>query len=133
MLKVTEDLQEIVDKLDEIDEYYEGLTGKLSEVDQKTQDLLHYIEYNKISILWAYKYLVELKKLRIERRNIKNDMTVLGKFNEHRNKIVTSTNRKFLMTEIHKCEKSLETPYKNRQYKDGEIEDILKKSDKEKE
>ena len=132
MLKVTEDLQEIVDKLDEIDEYYEGLTGKLSEVDQKTQDLLHYIEYNKINILWAYKYLVELKKLRIERRNIKNDMTVLGKFNEHRNKIVTSTNRKFLMTEIHKCEKSLETPYKNRQYKEGEIENILKRSDKKK-
>ena len=131
MLAVTETLQEITDKLDSIDEYYEGLTGKLSEVDLKTQDLLHYIEYNKISILWAYKYIVELKKLRIQRRNIKNDMTVLGKYNEHKNKLISSTNRKFLMTELHKCEKQLETPYKNRQYKEGEIEEILTKSGKD--
>ena len=130
MINVVEKLQNISDSLDEIDEYYEGLTGKLSETDLKVQDLLHFIEHNKISILWAYKYIAELKKLRLERRQIKNDMFVLGKYAEHKNKLISSSNRKFLMSEIHKSKKQLETPYKNRQYKDGEIEEILKKSNK---
>ena len=34
------------------------------------------------------------------------------------------------MAELYKAEKQLETPYKNRQYKDEEIEEILKKSSK---
>ena len=75
MLDITKKIQNIVDELDNIEEYSDSLPDKLSEIDLKTQDLLHYIEYNKISILWAYKYIVELKKLRIERRRIKNDMT----------------------------------------------------------
>ena len=80
MIDVVKELHNIFDCLDKIDAYNDSLTTKLSEVDQKTQDLLHYIEYNKISILWAYKYIVELKKLRIERRKIKNDMTILAKY-----------------------------------------------------
>lgn len=124
-MDVAKKLQEISDSLDEIDTYYGGLTNELSDIDLKTQDLLHYIEYNKISILWAYKYIVELKKLRMERRRIKNDMTILGKYTEHKNKLLSQDNRKFLMVEIHKTIKQLETPYKNRKYKDGEIEGIL--------
>ena len=130
MIDVVKELHNIFDCLDKIDAYNDSLTTKLSEVDQKTQDLLHYIEYNKISILWAYKYIVELKKLRIERRKIKNDMTILAKYSEHKNKLLSSNNRSFLMAEIHKTEKQLSVPYKNRQYKDGEIEEILNKSDK---
>jgi len=131
MKDVIKEIHNIIESLNEIDNYYESLTTRLSEIDQKTQDLLHYIEYNKISILWAYKYLVELKKLRIERRKIKNDMAILGKYSEHKNKLLSVSNRVFLLTEIHKVEKQLETPYKNRQYKDGEIEEILKKSNKD--
>ena len=129
-MEVIKTLQEITKKLNEIDTYYDGLTNELSEIDLKIQDLLHYIESHKISILWAYKYIVELKKLRLERRRIKNDMFVLGKYSEHKNKIISSGNRQFLMAELHKAEKQLEAPYKNRQYKDEEIEEILKKSNK---
>lgn len=130
-MDVVKKLQEISDELDKIDNYYAGLTEELSEVDLKTQDLLHYIEYNKVSILWAYKYIVELKKLRMDRRRIKNDMTLLGEYNKHKNKLPSLDNRKFLMAEVHKVEKALDTPYKNRKYKDGEIEELLKKSNKE--
>ena len=132
-MEVVKTLQEITKTLDELDTYYDGLTNELSTIDLKIQDLLHYIETNKISILWSYKYMAELKKLRVERRQIKNDMYLLSKFNEHKNKIVSSGNRQFLMREMYKAEKQLEIPYKNRQYKDGEIEEILKsKKDKNK-
>ena len=116
MKDVIKEIHNVIESLNEIDNYYESLTTRLSEIDQKTQDLLHYIEYNKISILWAYKYLVELKKLRIERRKIKNDMAILGKYSEHKNKLLSVSNRVFLLTEIHKVEKQLETPYKNNIY-----------------
>ena len=132
-MEIVKTLQDIVNELDSIDTYDEGLAGRLSEIDQKIQDLLHYIETNKISILWSYKYMAELKKLRVERRQIKNDMYLLSKFNEHKNKIISSGNRQFLMREMYKAEKQLEIPYKNRQYKDGEIDEILKsKKDKNK-
>lgn len=133
-MEIVKTLQDIVNELDRIDTYDEGLAEKLSQIDQKIQDLLHYIETNKINILWSYKYMAELKKLRVERRQIKNDMYLLGKFNEYKNKMISSGNRQFLMNEMYKAEKQLETPYKNRQYKDGEIEEILKaKKDKNKE
>lgn len=129
-MEVIKTLQEITNTLNELDTYYDGLANELSVIDLKIQDLLHYIENNNISILWSYKYIVELKKLRMERRRIKRDMFVLGKYNEHKNKIISSGNRQFLMNEVYKAEKQLDTPYKNRQYKDEEIEEILKKSSK---
>ena len=129
-MEVIKTLQEITNTLNELDTYYDGLANELSVTDLKIQDLLHYIENNNISILWAYKYIVELKKLRLERRRIKNDMFILSKYNEHKNKIISSSNRQFLMSEVYKAEKQLDTPYKNRQYKDEEIEEILKKSSK---
>ena len=130
MTDITKKFQEVTDILNDIDDYSTGLANKLSEVDQKIQDLLHYIEYNKINILWSYKYIVELKKLRLERRKIKNDMLIIDVYNKHKSKLPSYENRKFFMTEIYKMEKQLEAPYKNRQYKEGEIEKILEKSDK---
>lgn len=127
MTEITKKLQEAVNILDNIDIYDSGLNDRLSEIDLKIQDLLHYIETNKISILWAYKYICELKKLRLERREIKNDICIMQKFNEQKNKLLSTSNRKFLMAEIYKVEKQLHAPYKNRQYKDGEIDEILKK------
>ena len=129
-MEVIKTLQEINNTLNELDPYYDGLANELSVIDLKIQDLLHYIENNNISILWSYKYIVELKKLRMERRRIKRDMFILSKYNEHKNKIISSGNRQFLMSEVYKAEKQLDTPYKNRQYKDEEIEEILKKSSK---
>ena len=120
----------INEQLEDLDNYFNELPNLQSQIDEELSDLLHYIENNKISILWAYKYIVELKKLRLERRRIKNDMFILGKYSEHKNKIISSGNRQFLMTELYKAEKQLSTPYKNRQYKDEEIEELLKKSSK---
>ena len=127
MTETTKHLQEVVDILDNIDIYNEGLNDRLSEIDLKIQDLLHYIENNKINILWTYKYISELKRLRLDRRQIKNDICIMQKFNEQKNKLLSASNRKFLMTEIYKVEKQLSAPYKNRQYKDGEIDEMLKR------
>ena len=68
----------------------------------------------------------EMKELREKRRKIKNDMEILSKYNETKTKLLTSDNRKFLMTEIYKKDKQLNQPYKNREYTEEDMQKILK-------
>lgn len=126
-MDVKEKITEAVELLNEIDQYDSGLSQLLSEYDEREQDLLHFIENNKINVLWCYKYTRELKTIREKRRIIKNDMEIIRKFNEHKTKLVsTIENRKIMLTEIHKREKQLNCPYKNRRYTDEEIQKIIK-------
>lgn len=125
-MNVAEEIKEIVTKLDKIDDYSNSLSDKLSVVDSKLQDLLHYIENNKINILWCYRMIKEIKMLREERRKIKNDIELLSKYNEQKNKIISKENRQFLMTEIYKKEKLLGKNYTNKQYTEEEMQKILK-------
>lgn len=125
-MNVIEEIKNIVDKLDKIDDYSDSLSDKLSVVDSKLQDLLHYIENNKINVLWCYRMIKEIKVLREERRKIKNDMELLSKYSEQKNKIISKENRQFLMTEIYKKEKILGKNYTNKQYTEEEMQKILK-------
>lgn len=125
-MNVIEEIKNIVDKLDKIDDYSDSLSDKLSVVDSKLQDLLHYIENNKINVLWCYRMIKEIKVLREERRKIKNDMELLSKYSEQKNKIISKENRQFLMTEIYKKEKTLGKNYTNKQYTEEEMQKILK-------
>lgn len=125
-MNVIDELKIINDKLDVIDEYSNTLSDELSKVDCKMQDLLHYIEFNKISVKWCYRMMKEMKELREKKRKIKNDMEILSKYNETKTKLLTSDNRKFLMTEIYKKDKQLNQPYKNREYTEEDMQKILK-------
>lgn len=126
-MDVLKTITEIVDKLNEIDNYDAGLSQLLSECDEKQQDLLHYIENNKINVLWCYKYVRELKNVREKRRNIKNDMERIMKFKEQKTKLAsTIDNRQLMLAELNKREKQLNCPYKNRRYTEEELQKILK-------
>lgn len=126
-MDVLKTIAEIVDKLNELDNYDNGLSQLLSECDEREQDLLHYIENNKINMLWCYKYVRELKNIREKRRNIKNDMERITKFKGHKTKLVsTIDNRQLMLAELNKREKQLNCPYKNRRYAEEELQKILK-------
>ena len=125
-MDVVEKVKEVIAKLDEIDNYADSLTDKLSNYDSKEQDLLHYIEENKINVLWCYRFLKEIKSIRQERRKIKNDMELLYKYNEQKTKLASKDYRQFLLSEMCKREKSLNQPYKNRIYTEEEIQKVLK-------
>jgi len=112
--------------LNEIDDYGNSLEVKLSVVNGKIQDLLHYIENNKINVLWCYSVIRQIKNLREERRKIKNDIELFAKYNDNRAKLLAKNGRKYLEGEMIKKEKSLQTDYKNRQYSDEDIQEILK-------
>lgn len=125
-MDVIEEIKNIVEKLDKIDDYSDSLSDKLSVVDSKLQDLLHYIENNKVNVLWCYRMIKEIKMLREERRKIKNDMELLSKYSEQKNKIISKENRQFLLTEVYKKEKSLGKKYVNKQYTEDEMQKIIK-------
>ena len=126
-MDVLKQITEIVDKLNELDKYDSGLSQLLSECDEKEQDLLHYVENNKINVLWCYKYVKELKNVRERRRNIKNYIERITKFKENKTKLAsTIDNRQLLLAELNKREKQLNCPYKNRRYAEEELQKILK-------
>lgn len=125
-MDVINKITEAVDLLNEVDDYGSTLVSKLSELDSKEQDLLHYIENNKISILWCYRMIKQIKTLREERRKVKNDMELVYKFNEVKTKMISGKeNRQFMMVDLRKKEKQLQTTYKNRQYSEEDIQKII--------
>lgn len=125
-MNVIEEIKEVVDRLNKIDEYNSTLTDKLSSLDCKEQDLLHYIENNKISVLWCYRMLKEMKKNREERRKVKNDMEILSRYNEHKTKIISKENRQFILAELHKKEKTLGKKYTYKKYTEEELQKVLR-------
>lgn len=125
-MDVIEEINEVVNRLNKIDEYSSTLADNLSELDCKQQDLLHYIENTKVSVLWVYRMIKELKNVRINRRKVKNDMELLSKFNEQKTKLLSKENRQFMLAEIYKKEKMLGKKYTNKKYTEEELQKILK-------
>ena len=125
-MNIVEEIKEISDKLDEIDNYNSGLGQQLSIIDKKQQDILHYVENNKLSAFGCYRLFKELKKVRLIRRKIKNDMELSKIYLEQKNKLLSTENRKFLLQTLYKKENSLDSEYKMQEYKEEELEAIIK-------
>ena len=124
-MDIIENVRKATELLNEVEEYGATLFDKLSVLDSKEQDLLHYIENNRINVLWCFKMVREIKDIRLERRKVKNDMELIYKFNESKNKLASKENRPFIITELNKRAKLFDAPYKNRQYTDEELRSIL--------
>ncbi len=125
-MNVVEELKDIILKLNEIDEYSKSLPKKRNMYDEKTQDLLHYIENNKLTTFECYRIVKELKDIRLKRRKVKNDIELLKSYNDNKAKLSSEDNRQFLLQSVFNTEKSLKTEYKNRQYSKEELEEIIK-------
>lgn len=124
-MDIIENVRKATELLNEVEEYGATLFDKLSVLDSKEQDLLHYIENNRINVLWCFKMVREIKDIRLERRKVKNDMELIYKFNESKNKLASKENRPFIITELNKRAKLFDAPYKNRQYTEEELHSIL--------
>lgn len=125
-MDILEEITKIIEKLNIVDGYCNNLTTDLNELDEKTQDLLHYIENNKINAFSCYRIIKELKNIRQRRRKVKQDIELSKKYQEQKNRLSSFDNRQFLLTELHKKEKQLHTEYKNRRYTEEDIQKILK-------
>lgn len=125
-MNIVEEIKEIINKLNKIDDYNATLSQRLNILDEKTQDILHYIENNKISAFACYRIIKELRTLRQERRKVKQDIELSRTYDEHKNKLSSKNNRQFLIQELSVKNKHLQTQYKNRQYTEEDLQNIMK-------
>lgn len=130
---IAEKVYKVIDILDEISNIESKLSNTVSQCDMKVQDLLHYLENSHLKVGGYIKLLVELKKVRIERRQAKNDLNIMNEFKKNMLQIQSPKGRETLKNIIKRQEKINNGKYHNRVYKPDELDLIVgvKKFDKE--
>lgn len=81
------------------------LNNKLSEVDRKICDVLHYIEFNKLNACDGYKTYKMIREYRLERRTIKDEIEMLDDVYNNITKLIEESinrlsNRKYKPREL---------------------------------
>lgn len=76
-LEVTDILKMILHLFQDIDKRQEELSKQQSIVDSKQDEILHYIENHSLNAVERCKVVSLLKDIRIERRQIKNEIDVI--------------------------------------------------------
>ena len=125
MMDIIEEITNISKSLNKIQSYMRNLPSKLEKLNWKLLDLEHLIENNTLSTKECYRVVREIKKIRIQRRQVKNDIELYNTFKDNQSKLITIENRQFLLAELNKTQKSLGTKYKNRIYTEEEIKEML--------
>lgn len=91
-----------------IDIEHSNLLQELSDKEAEQQDLLHELELNNLNAVEITKVAIDLKKVRKERRTIKNDIervkTIKSFTDKYNNKFITNE-IKALIKELYKLEK----------------------------
>ena len=146
-MEVLENLKQSIALLKDIDNYHEQLLGDnglISACDKKIDYWLHYIELNDLKVTEAYKILKEMKRLRILRRQYKNDAELIKMYKDHEAKMQNSANRDILLVQVckvdtkHKNAKFSYDAYTEEEFKEilyekkkGLLDKILKKGNEE--
>lgn len=95
------------------------LNKKLSVVEQKQQDILHYIESKNLSSVSAFNAYKELKSIREERRKVKNEMVYISLIKD-------SLFSKDIEKKIQNQNKKVKNPYYgNRIYNQKTLDNII--------
>lgn len=126
MMNIKDKVIEICKLLDELDEYDDTLFSSLNLEQDKMQDLLHLIEFNKLNTAQCYRAIRELNNVRNRRRKIKNDIELMRTFKDNKIKLPCKENRPFLLSEIGKTEKVQNSRvYTYKGYTEDEIKELI--------
>ena len=105
--------------LDEIDNMIKTQSEELQKVDYKLSDLYHLIENNELSDE------ASINVVRKERRSLNNEHDLEVVYQNQKQKMIGNDSRQFLVTELNKTNKRLNSEYKNRVYTEEEIEKLI--------
>lgn len=111
--------------LDEIDNMIKTQSEELQKVDYKLSDLYHLIENNDLSDEASINVVREIHLLRKERRSLNNEHDLEVVYQNQKQKMIGNDSRQFLVTELNKTNKRLNSEYKNRVYTEEEIEKLI--------
>lgn len=105
-MEVEELLKFMINFFQSIDKKAQNLLEELSRKDLERQDILHYIENTELNASGYAKVGKLLKKVSVERRNIKLE---LEKVNVLKDRLTTKYNNKMITGDIIKALKGLQT------------------------
>ena len=111
--------------LDEIDNMIKTQSEELQKVDYKLSDLYHLIENNDLSDEASINVVKEIHDLRKERRSLNNEHDLEVVYQNQKQKMIGNDSRQFLVTELNKTNKRLNSEYKNRVYTTEQIEQLI--------
>lgn len=111
--------------LDEIDNMIKTQSEELQKVDYKLSDLYHLIENNELSDEASINVVREIHLLRKERRSLNNEHDLEVVYQNQKQKMISNDSRQFLVTELNKTNKRLNSEYKNRVYTTEQIEQLI--------
>ena len=111
--------------LDEIDNMIKTQSEELQKVDYKLSDLYHLIENNELSDEASINVVREIHLLSKVRRSLNNEHDLEVVYQNQKQKMIGNDSRQFLVTELNKTNKRLNSEYKNRVYTEEEIEKLI--------
>ena len=120
-MEIMEKIKEVVKLLDELEDYNNDLPSKQSDIDQRISDIYHYVENTRMTTKSSYRVVKELKTLLLERREFKQDQSLLATFENNKAKLNLKSNRAMMLADMHKAQKNLDTEYKFRVYDKDEF------------
>lgn len=120
-MEILEKIKEVVKLLDELEDYNNDLPSKQSDIDQRISDIYHYVENTRMTTKSSYRVVKELKTLLLERREFKQDQSLLATFENNKAKLNLKSNRAMMLADMHKAQKNLDTEYKFRVYDKDEF------------
>ena len=124
---VLDNVREAVELLDDVDNMHEDLIQQLSIADKKIDYWEHMMELKTIPVTQAYKIIKEMKRLRISRREAKNELELLKVFRDNQGKLCNTDNRKMLLSNLYKTSnKQQNAQYNYDAYTTEELEEVFK-------
>lgn len=122
---IIEKIKSAISILDEIDNMIQTQSQELQQVDYKLSDLYHLIENNELSDEASINVIKTIHELRKQRRSLNNEHELEVVYQNHKSKMIGNDTRQFLITELHKTNKKLNSEYKNRIYTEEEINQLI--------
>lgn len=124
-LKITEDINNLIEDLDNVKKLYKKIldeySQKMSNVDSKQQDILHYVEFKNVNSVAGFRILKELQKVRRERRGVEDVLELLNNIKQLFTLTNTITAKNILNNKIDAMKKR---KYKERVYSESELDSI---------
>lgn len=123
--QIIDKINQAINILDEIDDMIQSQSTELQQVDLELSDLYHLIEFNELNEKQSYKFIKRIHELRLKRRSLQKEHDIENTYKNQANKMMGNNTRQFLLNEINKTIKQLDTTYKYRVLTDENIQELL--------
>lgn len=125
-MDITAKVRDVISSLNEIESRFNEASEELSKTELAINDLYHFIEFNNMDAKARCHVISELKSKLSYRRSLKQELDLIREFNDQKNKLLTQTNRGFIINSLNQKLKSITREYNYRIYKKEELEELVK-------